>query len=114
MLLVISFGARLDFRSLPAREYAARESNKKLASAVKRYHADCGEWSQGENGTETLFHVPHPMISGWKGPYIQKESELYDAWGNGIQVIITNGVLCIISSGEDMVFNTEDDLKMEL
>ena len=90
MLVVIIIGAlaamvipRLTGRSEQAKRVAAKadiESN--LATALKLYELDNGNFPTTSQGLEALLKKPatSPSAPNWNGPYIEKKP--IDPWGN--------------------------------
>lgn len=53
----------------------------RLATNVEFFRVDMGRFPTTQEGLRALFTAPD-NAAGWNGPYIQKESQLQDPWGN--------------------------------
>jgi general secretion pathway protein G len=54
-----------------------------VATSLKMYMFDCGNFPMTEPGLQALKEKPTPTPANWNGPYT--ENELVDAWGNPLQ-----------------------------
>ena len=60
----------------------AQSNAAALATAMKMLSSDCGTPPQGES-IDILWEEPSYAPQGsWKGPYIDKQDDLVDPWGN--------------------------------
>ncbi len=93
MLVVIIIGAlaamivpRLTGRSEQAKVVAAKaDIEAHLATALKLYELDNGNFPTTEQGLQALLTKPveNPIPSNWNGPYIEKKP--VDPWGRPYQ-----------------------------
>jgi hypothetical protein len=95
-----------------ARPAVAAEMMKRLASAIKRFHNDCGVWPTGENMLEQLHRAPD--VHGWDGPYVKSETALYDSWGTMFLLQSSGDAYHLVSAGNDTIFNTRDDIRLRI
>ena len=89
MLVVIIIGAlsamiipRFTGRSDQAKAAAAKaDIEAHLATALKLYELDNGNFPTSEQGLESLFKKPssEPVPANWNGPYVEKKP--IDPWG---------------------------------
>jgi len=87
MLVVIIIGAlvamvmpRLSGRGEQARVAAATaDIMSNIATGLKLYELDNGEFPSTEEGLNALFVKPAGATANWKGPYLEKKP--VDPWG---------------------------------
>lgn len=63
-----------------AKSDAAKVQLHNVATALDLYRLDIGEYPTEGQGLRALLENPGGL-SGWSGPYLQKESGLLDPWG---------------------------------
>jgi len=95
-----------------AREHAVCLTMNAVLSASKNYYKDCGEWPDLEKVVSSLRYGKND--GRWKGPYISSlhpiECYMGDSWGNDFRFKIEQQKFNMISSGEDEIFDTTDDI----
>ena len=119
MLVVIIIGAlsamvipRLAGRSEQARIAAAKaDVNANIATALKLYELDNGNYPLGSEGLNALLLKPDSAVN-WNGPYLEREP--IDPWGR-IYKIHTPGIhrpqsYDLYSVGKDGKAGTDDDV----
>ncbi len=119
MLVVIIIGAlsamvipRLAGRSEQARIAAAKaDVNANIATALKLYELDNGNYPLGSEGLNALLLKPDSAVN-WNGPYLEREP--IDPWGR-IYKIQTPGIhrpqsYDLYSVGKDGKAGTDDDV----
>lgn len=76
----------------------------RLVTNLEFYRVDVGQFPTEEEGLAALLTAPDGALN-WNGPYIQKESQLFDPWGNAyIYVISADGdSIEVLSLGADGV-----------
>jgi general secretion pathway protein G len=119
MLVVIIIGAlvamvmpRLTGRGEQARVAAARaDIMSNIATALKLYELDNGEFPSTDDGLNALLTKPAD-VNNWKGPYLEKKP--IDPWGREYKYRAPGdhrtGDYDLYSFGKDGV-ESEDDVK---
>jgi general secretion pathway protein G len=72
---------------------------EKLSSAVELYRLETGRYPE-----ELIDLVEQPQgLERWQGPYVRKQSQLLDPWGNELVMKVPgeNGPFDIVSYGGD-------------
>jgi hypothetical protein len=110
MIFVVS-SMQLTFGTANKRVVVTRQLAASLASAVSKYHADCGVWPTGVNGSDDLCDNIENKRN-WNGPYVESKALFHDAWDSKMCLVAVKGKYYIVSAGEDMLFNTGDDIKV--
>ena len=87
------------------RETATKFQIEKLTEALYTYKEERGSFPTNDQG---LYALTNLTISG-ESQYIE-EGSLHDSWGEPMRLFIDKGKPKIISSGQDMIFNTNDDV----
>ena len=80
-----------------------------LSQALQLYKVHNNKYPTTAEGLEALVKNPGSS-KNWRGPYIDGEKQLKDAWSNEFQYESNGFVFKIISSGIDQQFGTEDDI----
>lgn len=94
---------------------AQSDINANLATALKLYQLDNGNFPTTEQGLEALLTKPgtEPVPSNWNGPYIEKDP--IDPWGNPYKYRCpgtdNKAGYDLYSMGRDQTEGTEDDVK---
>lgn len=82
---------------------------RNMAMALNRFRLDTGRYPTETQGLRAL--VEDPEIDGWKGPYVKNENGFRDPWGRRLRYgLSTDGGPCVVSSGPDERFGTDDDI----
>lgn len=97
MLVVIILGIlvalvvpQFSGRSEQARRAAAQaDINANIATALEMYFLDNGVYPTTEQGLAALYLKPEipPMPMAWSGPYLKKNSEIKDPWGEPYEYV---------------------------
>jgi general secretion pathway protein G len=59
------------------------DRNGLLKTSLGMFEVDCGRYPTTSEGLQALFKKPADIPEkNWKGPYVEKESELKDQWGH--------------------------------
>lgn len=72
---------------------------EKISSAVELYRLETGRYPE-----ELIDLVEQPQgLERWQGPYVRKQSQLLDPWGNELVMKVPgeNGAFDIVSYGGD-------------
>jgi hypothetical protein len=78
---------------------------------LAKYHQDIGSYPKE---LKHLWAPPSEIDpAAWKGPYMEGEEEVPDAWGHNFSFnLLDDGHACkITSAGPDKLFGTEDDIE---
>ena len=90
---------------------AQSDINANLATALKLYQLDNGNFPTTEQGLNALIAKPADA-SNWNGPYIEKNP--IDPWGNAYKYkypgVNNKSTYDLYSVGKDGVEGTEDDV----
>ncbi len=79
--LIVGFGAPRLMESFGrAKSQAAEVSMANLKGAVQLFYIDTGRYPTQAEGLAALLAVPDGA-AGWRGPYLDGESQLTDPWG---------------------------------
>ena len=110
-------------RFLGARNKADRQAAKvqieAFRGALERFEMDTRSYPATEQGLQALISAPadseESSISGWEGPYLNKNEIPKDPWGNEFQFVYppergSGDFPDIWSYGPDKEDNTEDDI----
>jgi general secretion pathway protein G len=110
-------------RFLGAQKKADRQTTKvqieAFRSALERYALDTRTYPATEQGLDALLTAPadteETSVSGWEGPYLNKNEMPTDPWGNAFQYVYppergSGDFPDIWSYGPDGEDNTEDDI----
>ncbi len=93
---------------------AQSDINANIATALKLYQLDNGNFPTTEQGLEALLEKPgsEPAPNNWNGPYLEKKA--VDPWGNPYKYRYpgTNNKSSydLYSAGKDQTEGTEDDV----
>ncbi len=90
-----------------------RRRLRTLQDPLERYIADCGAFPTRAQGLSALRD--NPGVDGWRGPYVESQKMLVDAWKTPIEYSpLTHGNeyygYVLRSAGPDRQFNTRDDI----
>lgn len=117
MLVVIIIGAmvamvlpRLTGRSEQARvQVAEADINSNIATALKLYEMDNGNFPKSEEGLNALLNKPASALN-WNGPYLERAP--LDPWGKPYKYKCPgeHKDYDLYSLGKDGVEGTEDDV----
>lgn len=120
MLVVIIIGAlvamvmpRLTGRGEQARITAVKaDIQTNIATALKLYELDNGNFPRTEEGLEALLNKPSSALN-WNGPYLEKKP--FDSWGREYKYKSPGehrpGDYDLYSLGKDGQEGTADDVK---
>ncbi len=78
-----------------------------LRSSLQMYKLAMNKFPTSEQGLKAL--VENPGAPGWRGPYCDEEA-LKDAWHQEVQYESDGRQMKFMSSGDDEMFGTEDDI----
>ena len=79
--LIVGFGAPRLMESFGrAKTQAAEVAMANLKGAVQLFYIDTGRYPTDAEGLAALLATP-ASTAGWKGPYLDGESDLTDPWG---------------------------------
>jgi len=87
-----------------------------ITRALNAYSFGLGTYPTTEQGLQALLSRPSGLEdpAAWQGPYLEKEEELTDPWGNQIKYVYPGKThekkYDIISAGPDGQFDTDDDI----
>jgi hypothetical protein len=94
-----------------ARILATKAELSLFEKSLDKYHRDFGSYPKELK----LLWAPPPEIepATWKGPYMEGDAEVPDAWGHNFDyLLLDDGHGCkITSAGPDGEFGTEDDIE---
>lgn len=63
-----------------------------IKTALGAFHVDCGRYPTSTEGLQALLTRPADLPEGrWRGPYIDNDKNLLDAWGHEL-VYISPGI----------------------
>lgn len=106
---------RLSGRAEQAKVAVARSDiNANIATALKLYQLDNGNFPTTEQGLNALLTKPatDPVPSNWNGPYLEKSP--IDPWGNTYRYKCPGAnnktTYDLYSAGKDGIEGTEDDV----
>ena len=90
----------------------AEQDFKVFWAALAEYFKDTGAAPTAEQGLNALLN--DLQVEGWKGPYLDKESNLLDPYGRAYRWIINKSpagkdILELRSAGPDGIPGNEDD-----
>ena len=80
--LIAAFAAPQVIKYLStAKQKSASIQIDRLAGQLDLYRLEVGSYPDDSDGLQALLEKPADA-SGWNGPYLDKESQLVDPWGN--------------------------------
>jgi len=97
-------------------EKITRAKIANVETALKLFKVDNGFYPETQQGLSALVQFPGVgrEPKNWKGPYLEKGQLPLDAWSNDFVYVgpeqTNDGTYILMSSGEDGVANTDDDL----
>jgi general secretion pathway protein G len=92
-----------------APETRARADLKRLSDAVDLYRLNTGEWPRT---LKDLRREPRG-VRGWRGPYLRRQGQLRDPWGNAYRYVRDPGAgraYALRSAGPDGAPGGPDDV----
>ncbi len=111
-ILAAVIAPRLLGRVGESKKAVAKTNAASLMTAMQLYANDCGIPEPGTPIT-VLFQRPSNVeAAAWKGPYVNKEADLKDPWGNEYVLVVPGNVnvdFDIISYGKDGQPGGEDE-----
>ena len=99
--------SRVSGGSDKAKASQAELAAKNIQQSLLQYQMDVGQYPSTAQGLSAL--VENPGISGWQGPYIDKDS-LNDPWKHPFIYSLGADGIELISNGKSGVPNAEDSL----
>ena len=97
-------------------EKITRAKIANVETALKLFKVDNGFYPETQQGLTALVQLPGVgrEPKNWKGPYLEKGQLPLDAWSNDFVYLgpeqTNDGTYILMSSGEDGVSNTDDDI----